>query len=167
MRKFGFRRILPAIQVSLFILLSVTRLLVEEPSFLQPIWRLYEAINLPVLVVVGVFREQIGWFSPVPEIVDLLAAAVLVVALWYHIGLWLDRRLGLEPPRDYLPDTLGRAVGWLVLLIAVVVSLFLLVSFVSRPSIAGASRLPVAAWCGFGAVVVALKIRRWRRLASR
>jgi hypothetical protein len=128
LRRTGFRRLLPVVQLALYIALiwpdwmhlyraSVPKLTPLVQSVLwqeseefefHPIYidrptpirtKLAVLINLPAVLPVGIALSFLLPSGPRAELVLWSAGLPCVVFLWYAVGLWIDRRLGFIPSR--------------------------------------------------------------------
>lgn len=193
--RIAFRRILPIVQLVLFIaLLSVGKAQEDALSArfeaaragqaktaggaiawdLRTLSHYYgpvpvvvcESINLPAILVAGALEllfPEMKWLSYV-------GAAIAVAGLWYLLGLWLDRRLGLLPPGTRRPrGSLVRVLAWVALIIlggfSVIVFAFLLLGETHHGWPTLVARIALMVWSAFGAMIFGLRIREWRKMA--
>jgi len=186
-RLFAFRWILPILQVTLFALLAALAqqednwsieqradFRIRTGHYYNPKVDLYGALNLPVAYVVGALDIFIGYrtseflqhepFST--EVIHFVAYGIGVVILWYWVGSWLDGRLGImRPAAVRAPNQVLRFLCWTGLVVCALLGGLAVAGITSgiRPLW---SYLIFAhpVWFAFAALVLALKIRLWRKL---
>ena len=174
MRRLGFRWGVLIVQFLVFFAYSWIRQ--EHHIYWDNLETILWAVSFPALLVAFHLFQGLG-----PEL-DIFRAqgalpliglsGVLILTLWYPTGLWIDRRLGLvSEPLVQPPGREGRVLAWLTLgLLAglTVCSLFwgerLSGLRLGNLSLTRSS-LILAAWFGFASLVLALRIRRWCKLA--
>ncbi len=159
MRLVALRRVLPIVQLALFMALQLVgneqqrahegELGAADPNYLSSAHELCDAINLPAL-----------FFFPAQHYV---AYGLGVVALWFLVGDWLDHRLGLASAPQQRPPRIIRGIAAVVTFV-LAANVGILAYQLSK---AGFFYFPLVgisliAWVLFGATVLALEIRRWR-----
>jgi TRAP-type C4-dicarboxylate transport system permease small subunit len=187
--RFAFRRLLPIVQVLLFFLILVMahaywtvieaewefeRLAHPPPEGtvyrdLRSSWNGKEQIpllaillSLPAALVVRLV-EWLLPFGTFPKPVKIALFTPAIAVLWYLVGLWLDRRLGLAPVSPKIPHRFWRyalLIALALLLSAIGLFLFwhLVDPFAWTDPIGSFLLL---AWLVFGAVVIIVQVRGW------
>jgi hypothetical protein len=141
----------------------------ETPHHYQPpAMSLAFAINLPAYFVFEPMELTLNRFLRPPIYVHWILGVVVTALLWYLVGLWFDRRLGLGGPRAPLLKKVPRLLLWPVALLfgamwlySVNPGTFFWVFL--RGSIYKLAYWP---WLAFAAVVLFEKWRPWQRLSS-
>ena len=138
LRRFGLRRILPIVQLALFIALVFAGLFERRQQFeqrqLQPValqegipfepqrevrfptpWLVAIGLNVPATIL-GALVAEIAHVGT--NLGALICSTPFVLILWHFIGRWLDRQLGYL--RMKVPGNLARVLcsGGLVLSVA-------------------------------------------------
>lgn len=184
MRSIAFRRILPIVQLALFVALVLVSF---EQDRLRRVerentngWYIEElgppfpmevcvAINAPALFVALaplVVLDLTGSATD-SEVAVLIVGGISVALLWYVVGLWIDRRLGLvaAPPKR-LPGPFRRVFAWAVWAILVgATAMFSYALYGGAMPHARSSGISLAGWIWFLAIVYLLQLLRWRALA--
>jgi hypothetical protein len=187
--RFAFRRVLPVVQVLLFFWVlvmahaywtaieaeqEIERLAHPPPEGrvgwdLRSSWNgkdqippLAILLNLPAFLVVVLLDGFLPIESlPRPMKIVLLSAAI--AALWYLVGLWLDRRLGLASVSRKIPHRFWRYALLLVLgLLLSAIGLFLF-PYPREPFNWEITDHPgfFLVWLVFAAWVIILQVRGW------
>jgi hypothetical protein len=185
MRCIAFRRILPIVQLALFVALVLVsyeqdRLRRAErentngwyiealgPPFPMEVC---VAINAPALLVALaplVVLDLTGSDTD-SEVALLIVGGISVALFWYVVGLWIDRRLGLvAAPPERLHGSLRRVLGWTVWGILVCATAVFSYAMLYRDAMPHARTfgISLAAWTWFLAMVTLLQLLRWRPTA--
>ncbi len=174
-RKWGFRRLLPIIQVSFFafgLIFEVASGGSGIDNFLAPLSRPYSialSINAPAVWFAGalIFASQLAglvlvdshaafvWFTLTGLVVWGALCLVAVAVLWYLLGRWIDRRLKLVPVQTRVLGSTKKVFLLTLFVVQVGLSIWAVL-----PEGGGAelgewptTGLPIAAWSIFGAIV--------------
>ena len=190
MKRITFRRTLPLIMFALSLALWLVgqaqlqaHLADREARF--PGWTFWDsyqplllhwciALNFPVFlatVLPIVFLEIYGFVEienllQNGEIVPgflVIPAGVMVAVLWYAVGLWIDRRLGLaKTPPARKPAVVRRVLAWvgLVLCLGMAARFALVFLEGAGPNVALVGGL---LWTVYGVLVLGMIIFRWHR----
>jgi hypothetical protein len=185
--RFAFRRVLPVVQVLLFFWMlvmahaywtvidaewEIERLAYPPPEgtvYVRTSWDgkdqiplLAILLSLPAALVVSLV-EWLLPFGTLPKPVKIALFSPAIAVLWYLVGLWLDRRLGLAPVSPKIPHRFWRyalLIALALLLSAIGLFLFAypLTPFDSEFLVHSAFLL---VWSVFGAVVIIVQARGW------
>jgi hypothetical protein len=185
LRRFGLRRILPIVQLALFIALVSAGLVARRQHFqerqLQPVaWQQESSIPwqpsedrfpTPWLVAIGLNVPATILGALVAELAHvgtnlgaLICSTPFVLILWHFIGRWIDRQLGFLPMK--VPGNLARVLcsGGLVMSIV-----FFAVGIVARhtPGELTPNTLAIAiAWLVWSVALFLMCLFTLRRKAS-
>ena len=185
MRAIAFRRVLPPIQVVLFLTLfglgRAHRRIYEIPLEAGSVGFACggesdipcphdlddagTAINFPASLFTFPFFAIPGVDKNLP--VQALIFSVGVFFFWYLMGRWIDRTVGSLPSAKRIPSLLVRISVWLVLLVCLLFGLLSLYRwfrggmFVPRHDIMA---LALFLWCAFGATFLVASLLRWHTL---
>ena len=187
MRSIAFRRILPIVQLALFIALMTAYKARPWPQGSTTEIReddISAAINLPassfstrlipMLYSAGVLHKRghadVSYPDPRAEKVFFIAYGLGVVFLWFLVGLWLDRRLGGRslplPLLPQSPRTFWQVLTWLGLGSCAGYSAYAFYdAYQTKWPDHHFGMFAVGVWYAYGVLVLALMLRRWRALA--
>lgn len=185
MRCIAFRRILPIVQLALFVALILVsyeqdrlRRVESENTIgwdLEAMGPLFPmevclAINAPAVFVAlaPIVVLDLTGSDTVSRVALLIVGGISVALLWYVVGLWIDRRLGLvAAPPERLPGTLRGVFGWTIWGILVCATAVFSYAMLYRDAMPHARTFgtALAAWTWFLAVVALLQLLRWRPTA--
>jgi hypothetical protein len=181
MRGIAFRRVLPPIQVVLFISLFATGYLhgqadiaagVCDPTADMPCQSgaddLAFALSLPAVGMAFTISEILGVGTNLA--VQISICSVAVFFFWYLIGCWLDRMYGVLPRKPMrVPSWLVWASAWLGLLICLLLGTVGLY-FWFRGGFAipkyNLTEFCIFLWSALGAAILLTKLFRWHALAN-
>ncbi len=179
MKRFGLRVILPVVQGAAFIGLVVGQQLWGRQDSPRLAVKFVEATNLPALLTVRDVYSQTALLplspvsaKPADGITYIPSTgffttmdALAISLLWYIVGLWLDRRLGLVAvPSEPAPEASSQVVAWLTLWLFGNLALFLVFWRLVAPEVPQYC-LPLAAWFSLALVITALRIRQWKKVS--
>ena len=173
MKAIGFRRLLPIVNVSLYLMFlcfagasapGSFQARVNETDSISVGTRLVIAANVPVVVAAFALNAAVLHLQSSRL---FLLASPFVLLLWYPVGLWLDRRFGLiplrRPVRSFVRDGL-LATQVLVAILAVVVFLQVIKRGYPGPPDPYWMGYGVCAWFAFLLAVLGTKL--YARLSS-
>jgi hypothetical protein len=185
MRSIAFRRILPIVQLALFVALVLVSY--EQDRLRRAEWEntngwnigalrppfpmeVCVAINAPALFVAlaSLVVLDLTGSDTDSEVAVLIVGGISVALLWYVVGLWIDRRLGLvAAPPERLHGSLRRVLGWTVWGILVCATAVFSYAMLYRDAMPHARSfgISLAGWIWFLAMVTLLQLLRWRVLA--
>jgi hypothetical protein len=102
-------------------------------------------------------------FGTFPKPVKIALFSPAIAVLWYLVGLWLDRRLGLAPVSPKIPHRFWRYAQMIVLALL----LAAIGSFLVNPFDRTVASISLLAWLMFGTVVIIVQVRGWWVLSKR
>jgi len=118
MNRIALRRILPMVQILLWIIMSIAWRFPTDRLDLSTPTRIFEALTWPGasigLLCLNYLRLHAPTITNFPGAwVTILTA--FMAGQWYLVGLWFDRRLGLAPMRENRwPVALRHLVMWVL-----------------------------------------------------
>jgi hypothetical protein len=183
LRRYGFRRILPIVQLGLFIVLvsigawqmsrwpshSNLRPVVfqenenlpewhPEPNRVPSVWLIAIAINVPATMLGALCAEL---FHIGSNFSALLCSMPFVLILWHLVGRWLDRQLGLLPFRS--PGIATRAMCWFGILASAVLLAVGLMAVRSHTGITIEVLSLAVGWIAWSSFLLAISLLTLRR----
>lgn len=194
MKRIRFRRVLPIVQLALFVALLVVGKQEQRAyeagreaarvaslskgetgseviiwhllrRYVPPALRINGAVNFPVELAAGL----LGTGSSIkPDSLEMkwVVKGLGVLVLWFSVGIWLDRRLGLVPaPPQHRPWRIVQVLTKIACAVCVLFAALMTYVAIYTHHDDHLVYVPSAAWAAFGALVLALLIRRWRQLA--
>jgi hypothetical protein len=122
MNRFAFRRILPIVQLVLWMILEISQRFPTERFDWATAWRVFGNVNWPAarlaMTVNYHLRSVLQILADLPGFFYLLLGSSLILQ-WYAVGLWLDRRLGLSHRRELSwPSWVRHGIAWASLAVA-------------------------------------------------
>lgn len=173
----AFRHALALVQLALFLALSLQCHWEEKPTIAQPgsgevgwdirtdqsvpdVCQICYAINIPVVVafwMLAALPDRFFWLGEIP-----LAFGVLI--LWYGVGVWRDRRVGILPHKVHGHAGKKRWIlAWLGLVVLCSIVILSLFALMDRWWNAEAIGFGVIGWSAFGVLLITSKMHAWRR----